>query len=461
MIWGHFAPNFAPATIAISPVARSGLNSPARRWLNLKMTSQRPLTLAIDFGTSNSLVGAARGPERIEALPIDPIAEDPTLMRTLIYFSDAKTVYFGHETLDRYLENEMEGRLFRSFKSHLANRNYQGTNIGSRVVTLENMITAFLIELKSRAERQLGEKATRAVIGKPARYSLDNEIDAFAFARMKKATEAAGFSEVQFVPEPLAAALDYRRQQKQEKLVLIGDFGGGTSDFTLLKIGPHPFADQDVIGLDGCPLAGDALDSLFMSQRLNIFFGAQAKYKMLMSSNWLTMPPTVMERLNQPAHIVHLKERATYEFIREVRKGALGAQEKAAIDRLFALIEDQQIYALFEKIEFCKRELSNQELSNFVFDYPGIDIACEFTRKDFEGWAQINVEKIFASMDSCLRQGGVTPEQVDLVSLTGGTSRVPRIRNEFIRRFGAAKLQSQTQFHSVLSGLIEFATHWR
>lgn len=416
-----------------------------------------PLTLAIDFGTSNSLVGAARGDARVEALPLDPAAKDPSLMRTLLYFVDARECHFGAATIPKYVENEMEGRLFRSFKSHLANRSYSGTMVGDRVMSLENLVTTFLIELKRRAERALQTETTRAVIGKPARYSLDDEVDAFALNRMARAVEAAGFKEYEFVPEPLAAALDYRRGLTEEKIVLIGDFGGGTSDFTLMRMGPFAYQPTDVLGLDGCPLAGDALDSLFMSRRLNKFFGADVKYRMSMSNNWLTMPPTVTERLNQPAHIVHLKEKATYEFIREVRKGAPNEKDREAIDRLFALIEDQQIFAVFEKIEETKRRLSEREIATFAFDYPDIEIRTDFLREEFDAWSEPVTQKIFASMDECLKKGGVTADRVDLISLTGGSSQVPKIRKEFEKRFGPEKLQTRSHFHSVLNGLIESA----
>lgn len=416
-----------------------------------------PLTLAIDFGTSNSLVGAARGDARIEALPLDPAAKDPSLMRTLLYFVNSRECYFGADTIPKYVENEMEGRLFRSFKSHLPNRNYSGTMVGERVMSLENLVTTFLLELKRRAESELGETAERAVIGKPARYSLDDEVDAFALKRMSRAVEAAGFKEYEFVPEPLAAALDYRRGLTEEKIVLIGDFGGGTSDFTLMRMGPFDYQASDVLGIDGCPLAGDALDSLFMSKRLNKFLGAEVQYRMSMSNNWLTMPPTVTERLNQPAHIVHLKEKATYEFIREVRKGAPNEKDREAIDRLFALIEDQQIFAFFEKIEATKRRLSDREIATFEFDYPDIEIRTDFLREEFDEWSEATIAKIFASMEECLKKGGVTADRVDLISLTGGSSQVPKIRKEFEKRFGAAKLQTRSQFHSVLSGLIESA----
>jgi hypothetical chaperone protein len=413
--------------------------------------------LAVDFGTSNSLSGAWQRGQRVEALALDPAAPDPSLMRTLLYFPHEDLCFYGQEAIVRMIENEMEGRLFRSFKSHLPNKNYLGTFVGDRLLTLENMIGLFLLELKKRAEAALGEEVSAVAMGRPARYSMDAEADGFALHRMRKACELAGFKNVHFVPEPLAAAFEYRRNLSIEKLVLIGDFGGGTSDFTLIKIGPYPYRKEHVLGMDGCPLAGDALDSLFMSHRLNEQFGAKARYKMLFGANWLTMPLSIRDRLNKPAHIVHLKEPSTYSFINEVRKGAASPSDQAAIDRLFLLIEDQQIFAFFEQIERTKRALSERDQAQFEFQYPDLEMQVGFARHEFEAWAGATRENIFASLDACLNQAGLGPEDVDLVSLTGGSAQVPLIRNELVRRFGEGKLQTQSHFHSVLSGLIESA----
>jgi hypothetical chaperone protein len=413
-------------------------------------------TLAIDFGTSNSLVGAFHQGKRVEALPLDMKAADPTLMRTLLYFPHPDLCHYGSEAIAQYIENDMEGRLFRSFKSHLPNKNYLGTVLDNRILTLENMVGVFLLELKKRAEKALGATVDRAVIGRPARYSMDPVADGFALHRMEKAAKLAGFKEVEFVPEPLAAAFDYRRNLKEEKLVLIGDFGGGTSDFTLIKLSDQAFKREDVLAIDGCPLAGDALDSVFMSHRLNDFFGAKSRYRLPMGSNIMTMPPAVSQRLNHPAHIVHLREKETYEFIKEVRKCSLTQADADALERLFLLIEDQQIFPFFEAIEKTKRGLSAKEQTEFEFDYPGLEIKETFTVKQFIEWSTNTREKIFASLDSCLASANITPEQVDLVCLTGGTGQVPFIRQEFEKRFGKERLQTQSHFHSVLSGLVEY-----
>ncbi len=422
--------------------------------------SNNETILAIDFGTSHSLVGAFHQGKRVDDLAIDPSGSDPTLMRTLLYFPHADQCFYGSEALSKFTEMEMEGRLFRSFKSHLPNKNYLGTIIDNRILTLETMIGLFLLELKKRAEKALGTTVTKAVIGRPARYSMDAVADEFAIHRMKKAAEYAGFTDVIFVPEPLAAALEFRRNIREEKIILIGDFGGGTSDFTIMKITPNEFQKKDVLAVEGCPLAGDALDSVFMSMRLNRSFGAQTKYRMPMSNNVMSMPATVMDRLNRPAQIVHLKEKETYEFIKEVRKCALKKEDQLAIDRLFVLIEDQQIFPFFEEIEKTKKTLSSHPTSHFNFDYPDLETSEVFSSVEFETGADKVKTEILAALDRCLVQANLKDSEIDYVFLTGGSAHVPFVQQEFIRRFGAEKMQTKNFFHSILSGLIESAQSW-
>jgi len=416
--------------------------------------------LAIDFGTSNSLVGAVYQGHKTPALPIDPNSEDPSVMRTLLYFPEPDVCYYGQKAITEFLDNDLEGRLFRSFKAHLPNQSYLGTVIDNRILSLETMVGLFLLELRKRAELVLKVPVTKAVLGRPARYSMEDVSDQFALHRMQKAAKYAGFDEIQFVPEPLAAAFDYRKNATSEKIILIGDFGGGTSDFTIMRIKPNSFAKEDVLAIDGCPLAGDSLDSVFMSQKLNQYFGAQTRYRLPMSNNVLKMPPVITTRLNNPAHIVHIKDKESYEFIREVEKCALTEKDSQSLNRLLALIEDNQIFPFFEKIEKSKRDLSSQEQSLFKFSYPDIEIEEKFFKSEFEDWALPIKEQILTSLHKCMSDAQMTPEQIDLVCLTGGTSKVPLIRSEFESIFGRAKLQTQAEFHSVTSGLTEAADFW-
>lgn len=415
--------------------------------------------LAVDFGTTNSLAGAYVG-KRIEALPLDASAADPTLFRTLLYFPDEDACFYGAEALTKYKEFEMEGRLFRSFKAHLPNPRYHGTFVEDRVLTIEDMVGLFLLETKKRAEKHLNVKFENVVLGRPARYSMDPESENIAVYRMKKAAKFAGFKEIRFVPEPLGAAFDYRREIKDSSLVLIGDFGGGTSDFTLIRLRKDGFGKEDVLAIDGCSMAGDAFDSSMMSKSLNRHFGAQAEYRFPMSKNILKFPPSLIEKLNMPAWIAHLKERDSFAFIQELKKCAMGPEDKRQIDQLIVLIEDQQIFPFFENIESAKRQLSSDASTQFEFHYPGIDVSDKILRTSFEQWSHPVYEKIFEALDRTFETSGVRPEDVDRICLTGGTAYVPAIRQEFVRRFGADKLQSQSAFHSVLSGLVEFSKIW-
>lgn len=419
------------------------------------MTSQT--FLSIDFGTSNTLVGAVQNGKKIATLELDPFNSDKTIMRTLLYYPHAEQCFYGANAIEEYIQHGMEGRLFRSFKSHLPNKSYLGTVLDNRILTLETLIGTFLLEIKRRAEQILGETVEKAIIGRPARYSMDDVEDGFALHRMQKAAEFAGFKEVHFIPEPLAAAFDYRSSLSQEKIALIGDFGGGTSDFTIIKINPHEFSKKDVLAIEGCPLAGDALDSLFMSERLNLHFGAKTKYRLPMSQNVLTMPKSVSMRLNKPAHIVHLNDKETHEFIKNVRKWSLSSEDAKNIDRLFALIEDQQIFSFFEHIETTKRALSESKSAQFSFSYPDIEVKDEFLRSEFINWAQDFKSEVFSAVSRSLKDAQLSPEQIDLIALTGGTSKVPFIKDEFISLFGSDKIQNQSQFHSVISGLTEGA----
>ncbi len=415
--------------------------------------------LCVDFGTSHTLAGVAYADSAIEnqRIKLEPDLADPFLMRTLLYFPSMNECYYGSAALKKFIENEMEGRIFRSFKSHLPNKNYLGSIIDNRILNLETMIGTFLLEVKKRSESQIGHKLDKIILGKPARYSMDIVEDEFALYRMTKAAEYAGFTDIQFVPEPLAAALEFRKTSETEKTILIGDFGGGTSDFTILKISKNEFKKSDVLSIDGCAVAGDAFDSLFMSQRLNTTFGAKAMYQMPMSNNVFKMPYSIMERLNKPAHIVHLKEKETFNFIKEVQKCALKISDQKIIDRLFILIEDQQIFPFFEVIENTKKILSSKKTAKFEFNYPDIETSDQFTQGEFNQWSEPILTEVSAALDRCLKSAGLDHAGIDSVFLTGGSAYVPAIQNIFDVRFGKDKIQTKNFFHSILSGLMESA----
>jgi hypothetical chaperone protein len=408
---------------------------------------------AVDFGTSNSLLTAATKGGVGSPIPLDVTAADPSILRSLLYFADRDHVFYGQEAISNFIENEMSGRLFRSFKSHLRSKNYLGTMIENRPMPLEQMVGLFLLQMKNRADIYFGEACDRVVLGRPARYSMDPEEDKFAEYRMRKAAEFAGFKEIEFLPEPVAAAYEFRRELKTEQLVLVADFGGGTSDFTVVRLGPNEFLEKNVLSVGGLPVAGDALDSQVMMKKVAPFFGSDMRYRLPMSQNILQMPPSVMQNLTHPSFIVHLKDRDTYDFLEKIRTWAVTESDRQKIERLFVLVDDNQIFSLFEAIDTVKRDLSVQLQTTLSFAYPDIDLELTVAKLEFDEVIAERVKQLMAELDSTLRNAGLKAEQIDLVCCTGGTSKVPLIQMALEKRFGREKMRTRQQFHSVVQGL--------
>lgn len=421
------------------------------------------LVYAIDFGTSNSLLAAADSRTTHAPIPLERgTSRDPTILRTLLYFPTQEQCFYGTEAVEQFLQNEMQGRFLRSLKRFLPVRSFIGTWIENRPMNLENLIALFLSEMRKRANEHFGEDVDSVVLGRPARFSRKEEDDRFAEARLEKAAKLAGFRNITFCPEPVAAAREYRLGlDAGEKTVLVADFGGGTSDYTIVRLGERAFRDEDVLAIGGEPIAGDALDGALMRNRVSHHFGATVEYQAPFGSNTLTMPKMLMEKLCAPSEISLLRARETQEFFRNVQAWSLGADDRKKMDQLFTLIQDQQGFGVFEEIERVKRALSENEREIFSFLYPpdgsAITISEEVSRGEFEEYTSSQVEKILAALDETLALAGLKSSQIDIVCCTGGTARVRAIHDGLVARFGTGKIKQHNHFHSIAVGLGERA----
>jgi hypothetical chaperone protein len=185
------------------------------------------VVLAIDYGTSNSLLAATDAHHTTAPLRLDPSAQDPTVFRSVLYFPHGDLCFYGQKAIDEYGERQAEGRLVRSIKKYLPSESFIGSFIDNRMVRLEDLIGYFLLEMRKRACEELGGiDVTRALIGRPAKFSDDPVKDKLAQFRMEKAAKIAGFKEVSFLPEPLAAAFELRKRLKEMKTVLVVDLQG-------------------------------------------------------------------------------------------------------------------------------------------------------------------------------------------------------------------------------------------
>jgi hypothetical chaperone protein len=423
------------------------------------VSSDKPSIYAIDFGTSNSLLAAANAFSVFAPANLDPGAPDPTILRSILYFPSIKQSFVGHEALEKYVENGLEGRLLRSLKRHLPARGFHGTQIDDRPVSVEELIAIPLRAMRTRANAHYGADVRRAVLGRPARFSSDDSDDDFAERRLRDAALRAGFEEVHFLPEPVAAAQEFRHAipSGAAATVLVCDFGGGTSDFTVLRFGQKPFERSDVLAIGGVPLAGDALDASIMRATVAKHFGSAVSYRVPMGNNVLTMPKHVTEQLCSPAHLSILRRPDIAEFLRNVRSWSLGPGDREKLDQLTTLVDDALGFQLFEVIEAAKKRLSRDASVPFAFDYPDIEVRDEISRSTFETASETPIDSILACLDETVRDSGMLAKNIDIVCCTGGTAKVPRIAEAIASRFGHERMRDFKSFHSVVLGLAHHA----
>lgn len=412
---------------------------------------------AIDFGTSNSLLSAATTDQLFAPIPLDPGAKDPSVLRSILYLPKPELCYYGVEATREYVANDMEGRLIRSIKKFLPVRSFVGTFVNNKPFYLEDIIAAFLGEMRRRANAHFQRDVDAVLLGRPARFADNDADDKFAQDRLQSAANRAGFRHVEFCAEPLAAAYEFKSTLTEPKIVFVADFGGGTSDFTVIRIGPRAQDELEVLSLGGVSYAGDALDGSLMRGRIARHFGSEVQYKVPFGSNVLTMPKLLMEKICSPAEISVLRDRDNQEFFRNMRSWALGPDDHQRMDNLSSLVHEQIGFSVFEEIEATKRRLSDSETADFAFRYSGMELREKFSRSEFEAYARVPIDAILKSMDETMRAAQIKYSDVDLVCATGGTARVFALRAALAERFGEAKIQQHKNFHSIVYGLSRVA----
>ncbi|HLL85555.1 MAG TPA: Hsp70 family protein, partial [Longimicrobium sp.] len=387
-------------------------------------------------------------PARI--LELDPSAEDARLLRSVLFFpEDTRDVYVGDPAIRHYLD-EAEGRFLQSLKSFLNSPSFERTEIRRQSWKLEDLVALLLRRIREQVEKLAGGAIERVVLGRPAVFDPDPERDRLAETRLARAAQVAGFPAPTFVIEPIAAALSYEASLSHDETVLVGDFGAGTSDFTLMSLGPSRRADadrrKDVLGASGVRIGGDRFDAAIVEHRLLKWFGEGATYLAL--TKQVELPRWLTRKLLAWHELSVLRERSTLEFLRNAEATS---DTPEPVGNLIRLVEENLAYHLYRSVEVTKRRLSAAEEAPLSFHHGGIDIEERVTRAEFEAWTAPLREQLMASVDECLRQGnGAMP---DAVFLTGGTSRIPSVRQLFAERFGEERLREGDAFTSVASGL--------
>ncbi len=284
-------------------------------------------SIGIDFGTTNSSVARAHG-GRVQLVHF---SNDSPSSRSLLYLEKARTGILsstGPEAIARYLaahrEGDLPGRLIQSLKSYLPSRTLTGTEVFGRPYTLEDLISRILADLRQRAEQQFGIPIRHATVGRPVRFvGADTpEDDAYAEARLRTAYTRAGFDSVTFALEPIAAARAFQStlgNETEAQTILIGDFGGGTSDFSLLRIGAND--SREVLGTSGLPFAGDAFDARIVRKLISPALGSESLQRG--PKPIPAVPAWIYANLERWHYLSFLRSRNVLEILTTARKRAL------------------------------------------------------------------------------------------------------------------------------------------
>jgi hypothetical chaperone protein len=395
--------------------------------------------VGIDFGTTNSAIGIAGARGDVQLVPLAGAA----YWRTVLYFEPGGALTAGAPAIARYLETEGEGRLVQSIKSHLASAGFTRTSIFGRRWQLDDMIAAYLRLVRASSPVELG---SRCVIGRPVRYwgAEDDDDDARAVARMRAALAKAGFTEVIFEYEPVGAAARYAATLDHEELIVVADFGGGTTDFSAIRVGPQ---SANVLATGGIGISGDAFDARVIDAVVAPALGRGTKYRDEMGGE-APVPAWLYGHLRRWHLLSFLKEESTQRLLERVARGAL---EPARVNRLVSVVEEDLGLALHRAVEGAKVRLSARERDRV--ELPAIALDLPVTRPAFDDWIADDLAAIDRVLDDVLARANVRAADVDRVFATGGSSLVPAVRGRLAARFGDDLVVGGEELTSVAWGL--------
>ena len=401
----------------------------------------------IDFGTSNSTVGWIRpGMETLIALEDDKI----TLPSVVFFNFEERRPVYGRLALHEYLEG-YEGRLMRSLKSLLGSKLIKhDTSVLGTAMPFKDLLGLFIGQLKQRAETTAGREFEQVVLGRPVFFvDEDPAADQEAEDTLAEVAKKLGFKEVSFQYEPIAAAFDYESTLDREELVLIVDIGGGTSDFSLVRLSPERRGldnrHDDILATGGVHIGGTDFDKQLSLAGVMPLFGYGSRMK---SGAYM---PTI-----------HHMNLATWHTINSVYSQkthlALGSmrydiEDTGGIDRLFKLIEQRAGHWLAMEIEETKIELTHAEQRHVPLDRIEPGLSVELSRALFESAIDNLLERIRNSVTQLLDDAGVGVAQVDTVFFTGGSSAIPALRQSVSAMLPNARHVEGNIFGSIGSGL--------
>ena len=413
-----------------------------------------PRSIGIDFGTTNSVV--ALGSPGGDASMVDFAAPDgsASIFRSALCFWEDHAVpggiarEAGPWAIAEFLEYPQGSRFLQSFKSVAASRAFEHATIFEKRLRFEELGAIFLDRLRAHAGEALKALPPRVIVGRPVRYAGQRPDSALARQRYDLMF-AALEREVHYVYEPLGAAFSFAARLNEPATLLVADFGGGTSDFSVVRIG-EPGVKQRCtpLGSAGIGIAGDRFDYRIMDKLVLPMLGKGGTYMSM--GKRLEIPAGHFADFGDWSRLALMHNRRT---LAELQKLQRAADDPAAISRMIAVVENELGYPLYDAVGRLKRLLSTDEQAHFHFDSAGVRVEADVSRAEFEQWIAPDLDRIGATIDTALANAGLGADAIDHVFLTGGSSLIPAVRRLFEQRFAGERIGSGDELTSIAHGL--------
>jgi hypothetical chaperone protein len=411
------------------------------------LQGEKPVGIGVDFGTTNSAVALAYADGHVDSI-VWPSQDGPTTtFRTaLTFWREGRRVVHvgGPQAIARAAEPPGEQRFVQSLKTHLASPLFSDTRLYGQRFTIEDLVAVFLRHLFHEGEVPLD---CPMLSGRPVVFAGAAADEALACTRLSTAYAQAGRTSVDLAYEPLGAAYWYARALRRDETVLVADFGGGTSDFSILRFSREAGRlVSNGLAHSGVGVAGDTFDYRIIDRAIASQLGKGATYRSF--DKRLPIPAYFHATF---AHWHQLSWLKSGDALPTLRKLATTSDRENELLSLIDIVEMDRGFALYRAVGDVKAQLSGQERARLRFDWANIDM--EIIREDFEDWIASDLAAMNAAMDQALANADLTEAAIDAVFLTGGTSYVPAVRRLFTQRFAGDRIHQGDAFQSVASGL--------
>jgi hypothetical chaperone protein len=410
-------------------------------------------SLGLDFGTTNTVATTINAQGQAEAMAFTHAGAPFSAFRSVLCFWETPeeagrryAIEAGPWAIDRFLELGGDCRFIQSFKTFAASPLFTDTLIFSRRYKFEDLLASFLRRVREHAGKDFPK---RVIAGRPVKFAGAQSDEALARTRYEEALRTIGFEEIHHVYEPVAAAYFFAQRLKVDATILVGDFGGGTSDFSIVRFSLTPRGLQyQPLAHAGVGVAGDAFDYRIIDRVIAPSFGKGSEYM-----SWgkvLPLPNAYFTKFARWNELSIMRHTSDY---RELQHYARTSLDPDKLDRFLAFLDADAGYALNRAVSDVKMQLSRADEGVLSLHVKGVDIDRKVRRADFETWIAPELADIAAAVDRALAGAALKENDIDRVFLTGGTSFVPAVRTQFEARFGPAKIETGDQLVSIAYGL--------